>query len=264
MVTRVTTKKESKLIERLIKLKDLISDEILISFTESGVRVLEMDTANVALIDVEVNRAAFSIYEPDGAGFVSIRTGDLVPILKRLKGAEEVTFWLNEDRSRVQIEAETGGKSRRLFELPLLAADESSIPKVPNLGFEFEATIDTGFLNQAVMDAGSFRRDIEFEYQPSDRQFYIKAEDISNRVEVSVDVAESDLVELHYPELSAEEHKAIKSRYSFDYLKQLLKSMKAIDRVRVSFDSTYPVRFVFENADGFKLTYILAPMVSND
>ena len=61
-----------------------------------------------------------------------------------------------------------------------------------------------------------------------------------------------------------ENKEAIKSKYSIEYLKKIIKGSKLADTVTLQFNKDYPLRLDYLVKDKLSLSIILAPRVSNE
>ena len=56
----------------------------------------------------------------------------------------------------------------------------------------------------------------------------------------------------------------VKSKYSVEYLKKIIKGSKLAENVVIQFDKDYPLKIDYIVKDKLSLSTILAPRVSND
>ena len=56
----------------------------------------------------------------------------------------------------------------------------------------------------------------------------------------------------------------IKSKYSIEYLKKIVKGGKLSNMAEISFNKDYPLKVEFKEVDKVMMSFILAPRVEND
>ena len=111
-----------------------------------------------------------------------------------------------------------------------------------------------------VLDAGEFKKAIQAADKISDHVvfrsdetgFYIEAEGDVDKIVFHM--SEAELIEFNRAEA--------RSMFSVEYLKEFVKIAEAGDLLTIHLGNNYPVRLVFEVADGkAKVEYILAPRI---
>jgi proliferating cell nuclear antigen len=112
-------------------LKDILND-VNVYFDSTGMRILTLDTARVALIDFELQADNFEEYECVNPIVAGVNVSNMFKLLKTISNADTLSMELNNrDILKITIENPTK-KSRTTFDLKLLDIDENHI-EVPDI-----------------------------------------------------------------------------------------------------------------------------------
>jgi len=223
-----------------------IVDEVSMKITRDGVRIVALDPAHVALIDVNLPPDTFLEYDvPDEEVRAGVNLSTVLKIVKRGKKGDKLEIVVEEDKVRWSIE----GATIKRYTLLNLDVPE---PEVPEASLEFNARISmiVDPLRNALRDAEVVGDTVEFE-APDDTVFIIRGVGAA-RTETKIPSDSPAVVEYEVKEAS-------KSQYSIDYLKNILSLTKVADTVVLEFSSDMPLRLQFKLPAGGEVTYLLAP-----
>ncbi len=113
-------------------LKDILND-VNIYFDKNGVKMVTLDTARVALVDLELSHDNFEEYECESSIVAGVNVTNMFKLLKTISTTDTLTLEIsNRDVMNILIENSVK-KSKTNFQLKLLDIDEDHIqvPEVP-------------------------------------------------------------------------------------------------------------------------------------
>lgn len=232
-------------------------DEAQFKLTKDGVSMLAADRAMVAVVDFHIAAKAFDKYELDEDQAVGINITNFMIVLKRAGAGDKLTLSLKGDKLEVVIE----GESRRRFMVPLIEMREEEVPPIDQLEFTTRVKIKPAVLQNGIDDAEIIGDSVIFDVNPS--KFGMLAEGDISRAELELDKGNEALIELATGGSGATGG-SVRSRYALDYLKKIAKAAKIADAVSIEYGQDYPMRLSFTAADKLKLSFILAPRVTEN
>lgn len=231
------------LLSRVIEIISELVTEVRLKVNESGMSIVAMDPANVAMIGFTLPKSSFSQFEV-GDETLGVNLDNLKRVLKRSGVKSTLTL----ERKENMLEIKIHDRINRTFNLSLIEVEQED-KQMPNL--EFSSTVELSSIDLiasiedclVIADACSFI--IE------DGKFIIEAKDLNSaRSEFSGDEAK----------IQAEN---CKSRYSLEYLSKFVKAAKLTEKSKVRFANDHPLRMDFTTPD-MELSFILAPRVETE
>jgi proliferating cell nuclear antigen len=228
-----------------------IIDEGLFKVDKKGISFVASDRAMVSVVDFFISSSAFDNYEVDKEQMMGLNIPNLLSIIKRAGTGDKISFYLKDAKLQVVIE----GASKRRFSVPLLDIREEEIPPVDKLEFSSKIQLKSDVLQNGVNDAEIIGDSVILETTPE--RFGMIAEGDLSKAELELSKGDESLVELSSSSTS-------KSRYALDYLKKMVKAAKLSDSVTIEHGTDYPMRLMFKAGDKVKLSYILAPRVTDE
>lgn len=226
-----------------------ILDEASFRVSSGGVRVVGMDPARVALIQVDMPYESFLELEVSGdreyveAGF---NMGVLKDMLKRGKKGDVVEFRITDDRVLVIVE----GKVFKRYLVPNLEV-VTEAPENVRLEHSVEAVVLGDVLKRALRDAEVVSDIVELEAD-EDRLVIRGTGEGRSKAEAILTMESTALIELQVREPS-------KSSYDIQYLKNVVGLTGIAEAVEVKFSSEKPLELVFRSPEGSRVRYLLAP-----
>jgi len=249
---KVTLQDPRFLKDSILILSELVN-EVNITFDKTKLEIIAMDPANVAMVIFKLLNNAFSDYNVPEPRKLSVSLDQLKQILKRAKPTDTLTLELDEEKNKLKVLLK--GEITRRFNLSLL--DHSGQDqKIPNLEFPLKIETSTLLFNEAIEDMDIIGDSVSFIVEGADK-FIIQSEGnlSSGKVEITTD-HETNIINNHSDE--------IKSNYSIEYLKKIVKGGKLSNTAIIQFGNDYPLKVEFLVLDKLRLGFILAPRVSND
>ncbi|WP_456368984.1 DNA polymerase sliding clamp [Geoglobus sp.] len=214
-------------------------------FREEGLHSRAVDPANVAMVIVDVSKENLEAYSIDEEKTVGVDVNRIYDIAKSIKKNELVELKV-EDEATLKVKFGS-------VEYSVALIDPSAIrkePKVPNLELPARIVLDAGEFKKAIAAADRISDHVVF--RSDSTGFYIEAEGDVDRIVFHM--SEAELIEFNRAEA--------RSMFSVEYLKEFVKVAGSGDLLTIHLGTNYPVRLVFETADGkARVEYILAPRI---
>ena len=243
---------DSRVWKNIIESISTLVEEGVFIADPSGIKLRAMDPSRVAMVDMELPKAAFEAYEcatevPIGVNFEHMKN-----IMKRSGSNEKLELEKADDEARLKIRFK--GKSSRTFSLPLLdlGKEELSAPRIP-----FNATVKTpaSTLLDAIKDAEVVSDFVKV----ATEEGVLKVSASGDRGEVEV-VITKESGEL----LSIEMKEPAHALYSLTYLSKMMVASSLSEISIVMFSTDMPLRLDFNLSSGGKIVYYLAPRMESE
>lgn len=226
---------------------DLVT-EVHFKVTPTGIELIAMDPANVAMVVYKLFSSAFVEYSVKENTVVSVNLNDLKGVFRRIKPQDTMTLELAENKFKITLK----GASKREFFLPLIDIDDRE-QKVPNLTFTAVVHTTSDTLSDAIDDADIIGESVAFGADKTN--FMISSSSDLSKALIEIPADEKTKIK------SAED---VRSKYSIEYLKKMVPAGKLVGNVEISFSKDYPLRLEYKLIDKMDLVFILAPRVDND
>ena len=228
----------------------VLVDECKIHLEEDGLSIRAVDPANVGMVDLELDAAAFESYEADG-GLIGVNLSRLEDIAGMADSGQLVELELDEETRKLHIQIDG-------LEYTLALIDPDSIrqePDIPDLDLPAEIIIEGADIDRSVTAADMVSDHIALGVDADAEQFYVDAEGDTDDVHLELD--REDLIDLQ----AGDAH----SLFSLDYLNDMNKAIPGDAEVTVELGEEFPVKLHYEIAEGQgHVTYMLAPRIQND
>ena len=217
---------------------------------EDHIRTRAVDTANVAMISLDLQSTAFNSFSATvgEAGLDITKMKNIIGMMG--KGDALALNLLDEDR---KLEMNFGG-----YRYSITLLDVNTIRKDPNppaIDLPGKAVLRGDALNNAIKAAAVISDKIALGIDPEAMTFYMEAEGDTDHIKLAL--GEDELVSLSPVQA--------RSLFSLDYLKDMGRVMARAEEVEVHLGIDHPVRFTFDIADGNgHVEYLLAPRIEAD
>lgn len=214
-------------------------------FKEEGLHSRAVDPANVAMVIVDVSRENMEAYSIDEETVVGVDVNRIYDIAKSIKKNELVELQV-EDETRLKVKF--GSVEYRVTLIDPAAIRKE--PKIPQLDLPAKIVLDAGEFKKAITAADKISDHVVF--RSDETGFYIEAEGDVDKI--TFHMSDAELIEFNKAEA--------RSMFSIEYLKEFCKVAGSGDLLTVQLGTNYPVRLVFDVADGkVRVEYILAPRI---
>jgi proliferating cell nuclear antigen len=228
----------------------VLVDECKIHLEEDGISIRAVDPANVGMVDLSLDAAAFESYEADG-GLIGVNLSRLEDIVGMADSGQLVELELDEETRKLHIQIDG-------LEYTLALIDPDSIrqePDIPDLDLPAEVVIEGSDIDRAVTAADMVSDHIALGVEEGDDAFYVQAEGDTDDVHLELD--REDLIDLQAGEA--------RSLFSLDYLKDMNKAIPKDGEVTAELGEEFPVKMHFDIAEGQgSVTFMLAPRIQSD
>jgi proliferating cell nuclear antigen len=243
---------DSRVWKNIIESISTLVEEGVFIADPSGIKLRAMDPSRVAMVDMELPKAAFESYECAAEMPIGVNFEDMKNIMKRAGSGEKLELEKGDDEARLKIRFK--GKSSRTFSLPLLdlGKEELSAPRIP-----FNVTVKTpaGTLLDAIKDAEVVSDFVKVAAEEG----ILKVSATGDRGEVDV-VITKESGELLSIELKEPAH----ALYSLTYLGKMMVASSLSEISVVMFSTDMPLRLDFNLSSGGKIVYYLAPRMESE
>ena len=228
----------------------VLVDECKIRLNEDALSIRAVDPANVGMVDLTLEAAAFESYDADG-GVIGVNLARLEDIAGMAGSGDLIHLKLDEETRKLHIEID--GLS---YTLALI--DPESIrqePDIPELDLPAEIVVEGAQLDRGVTAADMVSDHIRLRVAEADEAFLIEAEGDTD--DVDLELAREDLIALTAGPAD--------SLFSLDYLKDMNKAIPGDAEVTVELGEEFPVKLHYGFGEGLgQVTFMLAPRIQSD
>ena len=228
----------------------VLVDECKIRLNEEELSIRAVDPANVGMVDLTLEAAAFESYEADG-GVIGVNLARLEDIAGMANSGDLIHLELDEETRKLHIEID--GLS---YTLALIDPDSiRQEPDIPDLDLASEIVVEGAQLDRGIKAADMVSDHIRLRVDEADEAFFIEAEGDTDDVNLKLD--REDLIALSAGPAD--------SLFSLDYLKDMNKAIPSDAEVTVELGEEFPVKLHYGFAEGLgKVTFMLAPRIQSD
>lgn len=225
-------------------------NEVRFRISKDKIELIAMDPANVAMVSFKLLSSAFIEYEVESEIQICVNLDSLKQILRRIKPADIVIFESEKNKLKIQIKNET----IRTFHLSLIDMEEKE-QRIPDLKFPLRIQMPTVVFDEAIEDMSIVAESVAL--TASSQKLTIESEGNMN-------AAKSEIPNASETDIKIAGTEEIKSKYSIEYLKKMIKAGKLADFMTIQFSKDYPLKLDYLIKDKLELSFILAPRVSTD
>ncbi|KLK87418.1 DNA polymerase sliding clamp [Methanoculleus sediminis] len=217
---------------------------------EDQIRTRSVDTANVAMVSLELQSTAFNSFSAT-VGELGLDIAKLKNIIGMMGKGDALTLTLLDEERKLELSFGGYRYSISLLDVNTIRKD----PNPPGIDLPGKAVVPGDALNNAIKAAAVISDKIALGIDPDAMTFYMEAEGDTDHIKLAL--GEDELVALNPVQA--------RSLFSIDYLKDMGRVMARADEVEVYLGIDHPVRFVFDIADGNgRVEYLLAPRIEAD
>ncbi|MFB6157510.1 MAG: DNA polymerase sliding clamp [Haloferacaceae archaeon] len=228
----------------------VLVDECKIRLNEDGIGIRAVDPANVGMVDLSLDAAAFKSYEAD-EGVIGVNLNRLEDIAGMANSGDLVHLELDEETRKLHISID--GLS---YTLALIDPDSiRQEPDIPDLDLSATIVVEGAQLNRGITAADMVSDHIRLRVDPDAGSFFIEAEGDTD--DVNLELGEEDVIDLTPGPAD--------SLFSLDYLKDMNKAIPGDAEVTVELGEEFPVKLHYDFAEGLgNVTFMLAPRIQSD
>ncbi|WP_338740670.1 DNA polymerase sliding clamp [Haloplanus salilacus] len=228
----------------------VLVDECKVRLNEDGLAIRAVDPANVGMVDLSLEAAAFESYEADG-GVIGVNLSRLEDIAGMGNAGDLVHLELDEETRKLHIRID--GLS---YTLALIDPDSiRQEPDIPDLDLPALIVAEGNQLDRGITAADMVSDHINLRVDEDDATFHIEAEGDTD--DVDFEMGADDLIDLDAGPAS--------SLFSLDYLKDMNKAIPGDAEVTVELGEEFPVKLHYDFAEGLgNVTFMLAPRIQSE
>lgn len=205
----------------------VLVDECKIRLNDEELSIRAVDPANVGMVDLTLEAAAFESYEADG-GVIGVNLARLEDIAGMANSGDLIHLELNEETRKLHIEID--GLS---YTLALIDPDSiRQEPDIPDLDLASEIVVEGAQINRGITAADMVSDHIRLRVDETDEAFFIEAEGDTDDVDLRL--AREDLIALTAGPAD--------SLFSLDYLKDMNKAIPSDAEVTIELGEEFPVK----------------------
>ena len=236
------------LMSKIIETLGVVVEDARFDFGENGLEIRVVDPSHVAMIQMNIDSAAFDTWELDET--------KLGLELRKIK--ELVSLGGPTDMIEMAYGDETGVLTVNLGKIDrnIRPLDNTTMnpPTLPELKLPCKVTISGSDFTQALKAARQVGDLVNFSIDES--TFTVHVQGSTDSVTVAFNKDELQHMECEKP---------ARSQYSLTYLVPLSKIFGNLESVNIGFGENYPLSMSFNFHDGAaEVQYFLAPRVEND
>ncbi|MFB6234563.1 MAG: DNA polymerase sliding clamp [Halopenitus sp.] len=228
----------------------VLVDECKVRLNEEELAIRAVDPANVGMVDLSLEAAAFESYEADG-GVIGVNLARLQDIAGMASSGDLIHLELDEETRKLHIAID--GLS---YTLALIDPDSiRQEPDIPDLDLAAEIVVEGAQLDRGITAADMVSDHIRLRVDEADEAFYIEAEGDTDDVDLKLE--REDLIDLTAGPAD--------SLFSLDYLKDMNKAIPSDAEVVIELGEEFPVKLHYSFAEGLgNVTYMLAPRIQSE
>jgi proliferating cell nuclear antigen len=217
---------------------------------ETGISTRAVDTANVAMIGLTLDKEAFDSYKATKSQ-IGVDITKMKNIFNMAGKGDLINLELADNAQKMSVAVHGYQYSISLLDTNTIRKD----PNPPTINLPGKIVIRGEDFNNAMKAAAVISDKIALGINPKDQTFYLVAEGDTDHIR---------------REFSKDELKSLtpveaRSLFSLDYLKDMGKVMSKAEEIEIFLGVDHPVRFSFDIANGNgHVEYLLAPRIEAD
>lgn len=250
---RMTADKEK--FSAILKAIATVTDEPNFQVSQEGLTLRTMDASRVAMIDFKYLSERLDTYLFDVEGSFKCSIEEMQKIIARAGKDDSITLETNPDTAKVTITIT--GEYERVFNLPLLIADEGDEVPIPKIEWKANVKTTVEALQKALGDVALVTDHVKILANSETLKFEGRG-DLSN-ADITF-TRESDMLF----SLEAEhKRKPTTAVYSLSYLQEFAKAVSKDTIANLSYSQDLPLKLDVSNGLG-NITFYLAPRIETE
>ncbi|MDK2975020.1 MAG: proliferating cell nuclear antigen [Methanofollis sp.] len=216
----------------------------------NGMRTRAVDTANVAMVSLELDKDAFATYEstPEDLGLDVAKMKNIIGMMGK---DDTLSLNLAEGSHKLELSFGSYQYSVTLLDVNTIRKD----PSLPNVELPGKVELAGSALSSAIKTADVISDKIALGIDPKADLFFMAAEGDTDHIKL--ELSRSQLISLDAADA--------RSLFSLDYLKDMGKVMGRAGKITLALGIDHPVKFTFDLAEGKgRVEYLLAPRIEAD
>ncbi len=242
---------KSDTLKGLVNIVSTLIDEVKFTVGPEGISLKAVDPAHVAMVEVNIDAAAFESYSADETT-IGLDLDKVKGVLKLASSGDIISMEQDEDHGKLVFRV--GNITRRMH---LVDTSGMSDPRFPQLSLSSKIDILVEELQQGIRASESISDHIALTVNSQGFELSCEGDTDSASLIVSKDKLKS----MELPDGDT----AFRSLFPLDYFANLVKAIPTGTTVGIELDSDYPIKMNFSFAEGNgKVSYLLAPRIESD
>ncbi len=237
-----TTLKATKEFKSCLSAIQLIIEDATFEVTHEGMKCKGIEPSNICFMSVDLPKDKFVNYDCDEDSKFTVRTNELLEIVKRAKNDEEVTFEMDGKVNALQIYI-----GKKHYVLPLLVMEKET----PNPNFKLQSKTSLKFSDfvDCVKDIKVIADN--FVVETDGLKLKISGKGDSGLVDMEIDGT-----------VSQKEEGELRGEYMLEFLFNTMKTISGgFETVILEHGHNLPLKLTFNSDDTGTLVYVQAPKV---
>jgi proliferating cell nuclear antigen len=229
-------------------------------FENDKLYIQSMDKSHVCLADIEIKDKWFSVFDCSKNNKISVDSTHFAILMNyALKHDKlELKYEDENDVDKLYINFLNGKENKgafdHFFELDLMDVDEDNLV-IPEVDYDVEFTIESKKLVEVLSELNTFGQDLNIKC--SESVVELNANGDTTKLKVNIPVDDLD-------EYAIAEGEAIDISFSLSHLCKMCLSMKMSSTMNVAISGEYPMSVIYNLGDESKVSFFIAPKVSDN
>lgn len=237
------------------------SSHISMHFESDRLHIQSIDKSHICLANIEIKDKWFTLYECLETNNISVDSGQMAILMNYALKHEKIELKYNEsinaDKLCVNmfnVTAENKNSFEHLFELNLVDIDEGVEVDIPKSEYDVEFTINSKKIIEVFSELNSIGPDLNIKC--SDTVVELNANGDSTKLKVNIPVDDLD-------EYAISEGDEMDIAFSLSHLCKMCLSMKLSATINISISNELPMTLVYDLGEDSKVTFYVAPKMSD-
>jgi len=259
---RLTIENKAKL-EIFVAIFQLLknwSSHINMHFEKDRLYIQSMDKSHVCLADIEIKNKWFSFFDCSNNNKISIDSSHFAILMNYALKHDKLELKYEDENEVDKLfvnflnEKESKGSFDHFFELNLIDVDEDNLG-IPEVECDVEFTIEAKKLVEVLSELNTFGQDLNIKC--SESVIELNANGDSTKLKVNIPVDDLD-------EYAISEGEEIDISFSLSHLCKMCLSMKLCSIINVGISGEYPMSLKYNLGDDSKVSFYIAPKISDN
>lgn len=229
-------------------------------FETNRLYIQSMDKSHICLADIEIKHNWFSFYETSKNSSIAVDANHFAILMNyALKNDSlELKFSDEDEPDKLFINFLNGKENKtsfdHFFELNLVDIEEEGLG-IPTVDYDVEFTIDAKKFVDVLSELNAFSQNLNITCTDSIVELNAQGDTTKLKINIPVDDLE---------EYAVSEGDDLSVAFSLTHLCKMCTSIKMSQHINVSLSSEYPMLLVYNLGDDSKVSFFVAPKVTND
>lgn len=234
------------------------SSHINMLFEKERLYIQLMDKSHVCLADIEIKDKWFTVFDCSNSNKIFVDSIQFAILMNYALKHNTLELTCNDVASDKLFINFLNGKENKgafdhFFELNLLDVDEDGLG-IPEVDYDVEFTMDAKKIVEVLSELNAFGEELNIKC--SENMLELNANGDSTKLKVNIPVEDLD-------EYAISEGEEIAISFSLSHLCKMCLSMKLCSTIRVGLSPQYPMSFNYDLGDNSKVSFFIAPKISD-